>query len=73
MISTGADLKNNKTTKQESYQEYYCFLAEQFYLNGEIWKGETILYLLPIGRNEIARQENNNILDEILVSLFYRY
>ena len=31
MISTGADLKNNKTMKQESYQEYYCFLDDQFY------------------------------------------
>ena len=27
----GADFKNNKTTKQKSHQEYYCFL-EQFYL-----------------------------------------
>ena len=29
----GADLKKNKTTKQESHQEYYGFLVEQFYLD----------------------------------------
>ena len=66
----GADLKNNKTTKQESHQEYYCFLAEQFlFLTNR--NGETIPYLLPIGRNKIVHQENYNIIDEILVSLFY--
>ena len=27
-------------------------------------------YFLPIGRNKIVHQENKNILDEILVSLF---
>ena len=27
----GAAFKNNETTKQESHQEYYCFLEEQFY------------------------------------------
>ena len=29
----GADFKINITTKQESHQEYYCFLDEQFYFN----------------------------------------
>ena len=53
----GGGLKKNKTSKQESHQEYYGFLVENF-----IWtnrKGETILYLLPIGRNKIVHQENN--------------
>ena len=30
----------------------------------------TSCFTLPIGPNEIVQQENNNILDEILVSLF---
>ena len=32
-------------------------------------KKKTKLYLLLVGPNKIVRQENNNILDEILVSL----
>ena len=31
-IALGADFKNKQTRKQESHQEYYCFLLEQFYL-----------------------------------------
>jgi len=29
----GADFKINKTTKQEYYQEYYCFLDDQFFFD----------------------------------------
>ena len=46
------------------------FLSKNF-----IWtnrKGGTKLYFLPIGRNKIVR-ENNNILNEILDSLFYYF
>ena len=49
------DFKNNKPTKQESHQEYCCFLDEQFYLFNR--KGAKILYLLPIGENKIVHQE----------------
>ena len=65
----GADFKNNQTTKQESRKEYCCFLAEYF-----IWtnrKQVQFCFYLPIaGPNKIVQQENNNIRDEILVSLF---
>ena len=59
-------IKKKAKKKQEFQQEY--FIVEQY-----IWtnrKGETKLYLLPIGRNTIVHQENKNILDEICVSLF---
>ena len=39
-------------------------------VNNFIWRGETKLNFLPIGRNKIVYQDNKNILDEILVSLF---
>ena len=42
-------------------------------MNNFIWtnrKVETKLYLLLISPNKIFQQENNNILDEILFSLF---
>ena len=61
----GKDLKKKKT-KKEFHQEY--FIVEQYIWAN--WKGETKLYLLPIGRNTIVHQENKNILDEICVSLF---
>ena len=64
--SQGVDFKNNYTTKQQFHQEYSCFLVEQFYLE----RGETKLDFLFIGWNKIVYQENKNILDEIVVSLF---
>jgi len=64
----GADFKNNQTTKQEFHQEHHCSLLNNF--NWTYRKIETKLYLLPIGPNKTVQQENNNIFDKILVSLF---
>ena len=57
--------------KQESHKDIIVFLLKTF-----IWtymKGEKILYILPSGRNKVVHQKNNNILDEILVLLFYYF
>ena len=61
------DLQNKKTTKQEFHTKNIIV----FFLNSFIWtnrKGETKLYFLLV---ENLHQENKNILDELLVSLFY--
>ena len=68
-LNQGADFKTNKTTKQKSYQEYYCFLDEYFISTNK--KQVKYCFSFPIGPNKIVQQKNNNILDEILVSLFY--
>jgi len=55
--------------KQESNQEYFFF----FLMNNSISnnrKEVKFCFSPPIGPNKIVQQENNNILDEILVSLF---
>ena len=38
----GGDFKYNQTTKRE-YQEYYCFLVEQFYLDQ--YEASKVLFL----------------------------
>ena len=45
-----------------------------FLLNNVSWanrKGETTLYFLSFGRITIVHQRNKNILDDILVLLFF--
>ena len=44
----GADFKNNKTTKQESHQEYYCFLVVQFYLDQQKGRKKYFTYYLLV-------------------------
>ena len=44
-----------------------------FLLNNFIWtnkRGKTKLCFLPFGRNNFVHQENKNIIDKIVVSLF---
>ena len=58
-----------KKIKQRNSNFIKYILVEQF-----IWtnkRGETKHYFHPIGRNIIVHQENNNILDEIVVSFFH--
>ena len=60
-----------KTIKQRNNNFIKSYLV--FLLNNFIWtnrRGETKLYILPIGRNKIVHQENKTFLDEIIVSLF---
>ena len=63
MLNWERILKNNQTTKQESHQEYYCFLVIQFYFYQKEASFVSIFLLVQI-------QEKNNIFDEVLVLLF---
>ena len=47
-IPQGADFKNNKTTKPESHQEYYCFLVVQFYLDQQKGRKKYFTYYLLV-------------------------
>jgi len=61
---------NQRTNLQNKKTKKHIIV---FLLNNFIWTNiyiETIFYFLPNGRNKIIRQENKNILNEIIVSLF---
>ena len=61
-----------KTMKQQIYNFIKNIIV--FFFNF-IWtnnRGETKLYFLPIGRNQIVHQEKKNFLDEIVVELFLK-
>ena len=69
MIPSGERiLKTIKQPNKRFIKNIIVFLLKNF-----IWtnrKQVEFCFYLPIGPNKIVQQENNNILDEIFVSLF---